>query len=67
MYEHVEKRADSFTKKYNLDKLVYFESFPNPADAIRREKQLKGGSRQKKLNLVETINPKWKNLADDLV
>lgn len=50
VWEHKSKLIAGFTKKYNVDKLVYFESFDNPEEAIKREKQLKAGPRKKKLN-----------------
>ena len=55
-----------FTKKYNIDKLVYFEMFNSPEDAIRREKQIKGWTRKKKIDLIESINPEWKDLSGGL-
>ena len=61
--EHKNKlNPSSFTAKYNLNKLVYFESFFNINDAITREKQIKAGSRKKKILLVESLNPDWKDL-----
>jgi len=59
LYEHKNKLADGFTKRYNVTKLVYFEMFPDLRDAIAREKQIKAGSRQKKLDLITSMNPKW--------
>ncbi|MDD4607096.1 MAG: GIY-YIG nuclease family protein [Patescibacteria group bacterium] len=56
----------SFTKKYNVDKLVYFEIYDDPNDAIYREKQIKGWIRKKKENLINSINPEWKDLSDNL-
>lgn len=56
----------NFTAKYNLHKLVYWESFQEIGDAIFREKQIKAGSRQDKLNLIFSINPEWRDLADDV-
>jgi putative endonuclease len=56
----------SFTARYNLDKLVYHEAFQMIGDAIGREKQLKAGSRAKKITLIESINPNWKDLFDEL-
>lgn len=53
---------NSFTAKYNLYKLVYFEQHQMIGDAIGREKQLKAGSRQKKIELIESMNPEWKDL-----
>ncbi len=65
--EHKEKKyAKSFTAKYNLNKLVYFESFHSIEEAISREKQIKGGSRAKKDQLVNQMNPEWKNLIDEV-
>lgn len=56
---------DSFTARYNVHKLIYFEEFLNVNDAIAREKQIKGLSRQKKFNLVKKQNPQLKDLAED--
>jgi putative endonuclease len=56
----------SFTSKYKITKLVYFESFHSIEEAIAREKQIKGGSRKKKENLINSINPEWKDLWDNL-
>lgn len=61
-FEHKEKIKDSFTKKYNLTKLVYYEQFYDIGDAITREKQLKGGSRQKKIELINNFDPEWEDL-----
>jgi len=66
VYEHKEKLVEGFTKKYNIAKLVYYEVFNDPESAIFREKQIKGGSRAKKIDLVNSMNPKWKDLYDDL-
>ncbi|WP_298879794.1 GIY-YIG nuclease family protein [uncultured Polaribacter sp.] len=52
----------SFTARYNLHKLVYYEAFHEIGDAIAREKQLKGGNRAQKIGLIESINPNWKDL-----
>jgi putative endonuclease len=52
----------SFTARYNLDKLVYYEAFQMIGDAIAREKQLKGGNRAQKIALIESMNPNWENL-----
>jgi putative endonuclease len=62
IWEHKSKLIEGFTKKYNVDKLVYFESFDNSGDAIKREKQLKAGSRKKKVELINKLNPEWKEL-----
>jgi putative endonuclease len=66
VYEHKEKIIDGFTKKYNCTKLVYYEIFNDPYNAIAREKQIKAGSRKKKIDLINAMNPKWKDLYDDL-
>ncbi len=67
--QHKKKiNKNSFTAKYNVDKVVYYETFNNIYDAITREKQIKAGSRQKKIELINSINPKWKDLvAETLV
>ncbi|MEC5156954.1 GIY-YIG nuclease family protein [Chryseobacterium sp. MP_3.2] len=65
--EHREKKyPGSFTSKYNIGKLVYWEAFSDITDAIGREKQLKAGSRQKKIDLIASINPMWNDLFDDI-
>lgn len=65
--EHKQKlHALSFTSKYNLNKLVYWEAFQEIGDVIFREKQIKAGSRQKKLNLINILNPEWRDLAEDI-
>mgnify|MGYP006188862193 FL=1 len=60
------KYKKSFTARYNLDKLVYFEKFDSIIIARGREKQLKAGSRAKKIKLIESMNPEWKDLYDKL-
>ena len=63
IYEHKEKiYPKSFKARYNLHKLVYYESFPTIDEAIMREKQLKAGSRNKKVEITESINPQWIDL-----
>ena len=64
--EHKQGVVEGFTKKYRLHKLVYYEMTDDVNAAIAREKQIKGGSRQKKLDLVNGMNKEWKDLADDL-
>ena len=64
VYEHKEKLAEGFTKRYNITKLVHYEVFDDPENAISREKQIKGGSRQKKIDLIESINRKWEDLYE---
>ena len=62
VYEHKNKLVKGFTEAYNVGKLVYYESFNCAIDAIKREKQLKKWSREKKNRLVESINPNWLEL-----
>lgn len=63
VFEHKHKIVEGFTKKYGLDKLVYFEAYQYVNDAILREKQLKKWKRQWKIDLIEEENPTWNNLA----
>ena len=67
MYQHKSKLIEGFTKKYNVNKLVYYEATEDIRSAIEREKQLKGWIRTKKNSLVTTINPEWKDLGDRLI
>jgi len=62
VYEHKHKLVDGFTKKYHVDKLVWFEEFSNPTDAITVEKKLKGWKRWKKIQLIQEKNFIWKEL-----
>lgn len=57
---------NSFSARYKLKKLVYFECFETIEEAVQVEKQLKAGSRQKKLDLINKINPLWKDLSDEI-
>ncbi len=66
IFEHKEKLIDGFTKKYNIDKLVYYEIFDDVYNAISREKQIKAGSRRRKMMLVNNKNKQWKDMYDDL-
>lgn len=63
--EHRHKVVGGFTKRYNMTRLIYFESFTHVGDAIAREKQIKGWSREKKIALIRSTNPEWNNLAKD--
>jgi len=65
-YEHKAKSISGFTEKYNVNKLVYYEIFDDPENAILREKQLKAGPRRKKLALVNTTNKAWLDLFEGL-
>jgi putative endonuclease len=67
VYEHRNGLGGIFTKKYNIIKLVYFEVTDNVQAALAREKQIKGGSRKKKLDLVNSINSEWKDLYDEII
>ena len=67
IYEHKEKLVDGFTKKYCVDKLGYYEVYEDITDAIAREKQLKAGTRKRKINLIESTNPQWQDLYDSII
>ncbi len=62
VYEHKNKMIAGFTAKYNVNKLVYYEAFSSPEDAIAAEKKIKAGSRQRKLDLIDGINPNFNDL-----
>ena len=65
--QHKEKsNPKSFTARYNADHLVYYEQFFDIGEAIAREKQIKAGSRQTKLDLIHELNPEWRDLFDEL-
>ncbi len=66
LLEHKDQKIGGFTKKYNVKKLVYFEMTDDIYAAISREKELKKWRREKKVNLMESINPSWKDLYYDL-
>ncbi|MCR9084680.1 MAG: GIY-YIG nuclease family protein, partial [Cyclobacteriaceae bacterium] len=67
VYEHKNRlNKNSFTSKYNINKLVYFEGYHSIEEAINREKQIKGGNRKKKENLINSKNPEWKELWDEI-
>jgi len=66
IYEHKTKVIDGFTKKYNVNKLVYYEIFEDSENAILREKQIKSWSRQKKIDLINSINREWRDLYKDI-
>jgi len=65
VYEHKHKMVDGFTKKYNLTYLAYYDETTDVMSAIEREKQIKGWRRCKKIELVESVNPNWRDLAMD--
>ena len=62
VYEHKNKLIKGFTSKYNINKLVYYEEGEEAYGAISREKQIKAGSRRKKIELITTMNPEWRDL-----
>jgi putative endonuclease len=64
--EHQRGEGGKFSQRYQLKKLVYFEVYEDVKAAINREKQIKGGSRMKKLELIESMNPDWNDLALDI-
>jgi len=66
VYEHRQKLVEGFTQRYNVVKLVYYEVFGQIENALTREKQIKAGSRQKKLQLINSLNREWKDLYEGL-
>ena len=64
--EHKSGKGSAFTSKYNIKKLVYFEVTNDINAAIAREKQIKAGSRQKKIDLINSLNPEWNDLFEEL-
>lgn len=67
IYEHKNKFVDGFTKKYHIDKLVHYEVFDDPENAIKREKRLKKWDRNWKVELIEKQNSQWKDLYESLL
>ncbi len=65
MYEHRMKLADGFTKRYNITMLVYFEHGNDREGALTRERQIKAWRRSKKVDLIESVNPEWRDLSKD--
>ena len=63
--QHKNKEVIGFTSKYNVVKLVYYEEYATMPEAIAREKQIKGGSRKKKIDLINSIDPEWKDLYEE--
>ena len=63
VHEHKNKPVDGFTKRYNINQLVYYECCDNVNAATQREKQIKGLLRSKKLELIKTMNPRWEDLS----
>jgi putative endonuclease len=67
VWEHKNKIIKGFTKRYNINKLVYFEEFHDIYEAIRREKQIKGWTNKKKIDLIKTLNPEFKDLYEEIL
>jgi len=67
VWEHKNKITEGFTKKYGVDKLGYFEVYDTILLAIEREKQLKSGNRQRKIDLITGMNPEWKDLYSEII
>ncbi len=67
VWQHREKVVEGFTKKYGVDKLVYYEQYGDPESAINREKRLKKYNRQWKIELIEKANPRWEDLYEGLI
>ena len=67
VYEHKHKLLEGFTKRYNLTILVYYEATPDVRAAIEREKQIKGWLRSKKITLIESTNPEWRDLSSEWI
>jgi putative endonuclease len=63
--DHKQNLVPGFTSQYHVTRLVYFEPFNDVRDAIAREKQLKRWRREKKINLIERLNPNWRDLSED--
>ena len=65
--EHKEQKIEGFTKKYNVNTLVYYETYERIEDAIQREKKVKKWERNWKLDLIEKMNPEWRDLYEDVI
>lgn len=65
VYEHKQKLIPGFTQKYNINRLVYYQATSDVREAIAREKQIKGWLRAKKITLIESVNPQWRDLSVD--
>jgi len=66
IHDHRERLIEGFTKRYQVTKLIFYEDYPDPNSAISREKQLKGWRREKKIGLIEKMNPRWIDLFEQL-
>lgn len=67
LFQHRKHLIKGFTDKYNITKVIYIESFNSIIEAIEREKQLKGWKREKKIELIKTLNPNFKDLYEDIM
>lgn len=67
VFQHKGAKNNSFTSRYFITKLVYYEMYDDPSVAIQREKQIKAGSRQKKIDLINSFNPRWHDLYDQII
>ena len=65
VYEHREKLVKGFAEKYNINRLVYYEATNDVNAVLEREKQIKRWRREKKIKLIESMNPEWKDLSED--
>lgn len=65
LWEHKNKMVDGFTKKYNINRLIYLETYNRPEEAIAREKELKGWNRQKKMRLIKQVNPNFEEIGTE--
>ena len=65
VYEHKSHLIPGFTNKYNIERLLYFDTISDPASAINREKQIKTWRREKKVALIDSVNPSWEDLSED--
>ncbi|MBI5448745.1 GIY-YIG nuclease family protein [Candidatus Gottesmanbacteria bacterium] len=67
VFEHKFHQGPSFTSKYKVNRLIYYEIFTDIREAIQREKQIKAGSRQKKIDLIRSMNPGWEDLFKKII
>jgi len=67
IFQHRTKAIKGFTQRYNIYKLLYYEEYDKPLDAIQREKQIKKYRREKKFALINSLNPEWRDLYEDVV
>jgi putative endonuclease len=66
VWSHKGRFVEGFTKKYHIDMLVYYEATESVESALARERQIKAGSRQKKIDLINSMNPEWRDLYEEL-